>query len=43
MKNKRLGPEYVARGLTPIDLHLGDQPIDEMCLAVAQILVPNPL
>jgi hypothetical protein len=43
MMNKRLGPEYAARGLTPVDLHLGEQSIDEMCLAVVQVLVQNPL
>jgi hypothetical protein len=26
-----------------VDLHLGEQSIDEMCLAVVQVLVQNPL
>ncbi len=43
MMNKRLGAEYQARGLTPMDLHLGEQTIDEMCLAIPQLIVKNPL
>jgi hypothetical protein len=42
MTNKRLGAEYMARGLTPMDLHLGEQTIDEMCLAIPQLLIPVP-
>jgi hypothetical protein len=42
MMNRRLGPEYRARGLTPMDLHLGEQTLDEMCLVLPQLLVKNP-
>lgn len=42
MQNRRLGAEYEARGLTPMDLHLGEQTTDEMCLAIPQLLVRNP-
>jgi hypothetical protein len=42
MANRRLGPEYKARGLTPMDLHLGEQTLDEMCLVLPQLLVKNP-
>jgi hypothetical protein len=43
MQNRRLGAEYRARGLLPMDLHLGEQTTDEMCLAIPQLLVKNPL
>jgi hypothetical protein len=42
MMNKRLGAEYKARGLVPIDLKLGEQTTDEMCLAIPQLLIKNP-
>jgi hypothetical protein len=42
MMNRRLGAEYQARGLTPMDLHLGEQTTDEMCLVIPQLLVRNP-
>jgi hypothetical protein len=42
MNNRRLGAEYRARGLQPMDIHLGEETLDEMCLAVTQLLVKNP-
>jgi hypothetical protein len=42
MSNRRLGTEYAARGLSPMDLHLGEQTIDEMCLAIPQLLIKSP-
>ena len=32
MMNRRLAPELWSRGLPPIDLKLGDQSLDEMCM-----------
>lgn len=43
MDNRRLGPEYEARGLQPMDLKLGEQTTDEMCLVIPQLLVKNPI
>jgi hypothetical protein len=39
MANRRLGPEYKARGLSPMDVHLGEGTLEEMCLLVLQLLV----
>jgi len=39
MTNRRLGPELKARGLTPMDIRLGEETLDEMCLALPQLLV----
>jgi hypothetical protein len=38
MQNRRLGAEYRARGLVPMDIHLGEQTLDEMCLFIPQVL-----
>jgi hypothetical protein len=38
MQNRRLGAEYKARGLVPMDIHLGEQTLDEMCLFIPQVL-----
>jgi copper type II ascorbate-dependent monooxygenase-like protein len=42
MANRRLSAEYRARGLQPVDLKLGEQTLDEMCLVIPQLLVKNP-
>ena len=42
LTNRRLGPELVRRGLTPTDIHLGEQTLDEMCLVIPQLLVKAP-
>ena len=42
MANRRLGAELKNRGLSPIDIHLGEQTLDEMCLVIPQLLVKNP-
>jgi hypothetical protein len=42
MNNRRLGPELAARRLTPTDVHLGEQSLDEMCLVIPQLLVKVP-
>lgn len=42
MANRRLGPEYEARGLVPLDIHLGEQTLDEMCLFIPMLLERNP-
>lgn len=42
MANRRLGAEYRARGLQPIDLGLGEETLDEMCLVIPQLLVEHP-
>ena len=42
MNNRRLGPEYKARGLVPKDIHLGEQTLDEMCLFIPQVLKRHP-
>jgi hypothetical protein len=42
MMNRRLAAEYKARGLQPIDLKLGEQTLDEMCLFIPQLLVRTP-
>lgn len=42
MANLRLGAEYRARGLQPIDLGLGEETLDEMCLVIPQLLVEHP-
>jgi hypothetical protein len=39
MANRRLGAEYRARLLQPMDLTLGEETVDEMCLLIQQILV----
>ncbi len=36
------GPELKNRGLTPMDVHLGEQTLDEMCLVIPQLLVKAP-
>lgn len=41
MSNRRLAKELTARGLQPMDLHLGEQTLDEMCLVIPQLLVRN--
>ncbi|MDB4934632.1 MAG: hypothetical protein JWP87_1604 [Labilithrix sp.] len=38
MFNRRLAAEYKARGLVPMDLKLGEQTLDEMCLVIPQLL-----
>lgn len=43
MENRRLGPEYKARNLQPVDLRLGEQTTDEMCVVIPQLLIKNPL
>lgn len=40
--NRRLATELKARNLTPTDIHLGEQTLDEMCLVIPQLLVKNP-
>jgi hypothetical protein len=42
MQNRRLAAEYRARGLQPMDLVLGEQTLDEMCLVIPQLLVRHP-
>jgi Copper type II ascorbate-dependent monooxygenase, C-terminal domain len=42
MSNRRLGTELKERGLSPIDIHLGEQTLDEMCLVIPQLLVKAP-
>jgi len=42
MANRRLGPELKARQMTPIDTHLGEQTLDEMCIVIPQFLVKSP-
>jgi hypothetical protein len=42
MKNRRLAAEYAARKLQPMDLFLGEQTLDEMCLVIPQLLVRHP-
>lgn len=42
MKNRRLAAEYAARKLQPMDLTLGEQTLDEMCLVIPQLLVRHP-
>ncbi len=42
MGNRRLAAEYRARELQPMDIHLGEETLDEMCLAITQLLVKNP-
>ena len=39
LANRRLGPELKSRGLTPMDIRLGEQTLDEMCLVIPQLLV----
>jgi Copper type II ascorbate-dependent monooxygenase, C-terminal domain len=41
MQNRRLGAEYKARGLVPMDIYLGEQTLDEMCLFIPQVLERN--
>lgn len=42
MQNRRLAAEYRARNLQPMDLTLGEQTLDEMCLVIPQLLVRHP-
>lgn len=42
MKNRRLAAEYAARKLQPMDLFLGEETLDEMCLVIPQLLVRHP-
>ncbi|HSO36773.1 MAG TPA: hypothetical protein VLT33_29810 [Labilithrix sp.] len=42
MANRRLGPELKSRWLSPIDIRLGEQTLDEMCLVIPQLLVKVP-
>jgi hypothetical protein len=42
MFNPRLGLELRKRNLTPMDLHLGEQTLDEMCLVIPQLLIRHP-
>jgi len=42
MMNRRLGTEYKQRNLSPMDLHLGEETLDEMCLVIPQLLVKHP-
>ncbi len=42
MSNRRLGPELKARSLKPMDLQLGEETLDEMCLVIPQLLVRHP-
>lgn len=42
LTNRRLAAELAGRGLTPMDIHLGEQTLDEMCLVIPQLLVKNP-
>jgi hypothetical protein len=42
MTNRRLSAEYNARHLRPMDITLGEETLNEMCLFIPQILVPNP-
>ena len=41
MGNRRLSAEYNARHLRPMDITLGEETLNEMCLFIPQILVPN--
>jgi hypothetical protein len=43
MFNRRMATEYRARGLVPIDLSIGEETTDEMCLVIPQLLIKNPL
>jgi hypothetical protein len=40
--NTALAKERAARGLPMTDLLLGEETLDEMCLAIPQILIPHP-
>jgi hypothetical protein len=42
MNNRRLSAEYNARHLRPMDITLGEETLNEMCLFIPQLLVPNP-
>jgi hypothetical protein len=42
MSNRRLATEYRARGLVPMDIKLGEETIDEMCLVIPQLLIKHP-
>ena len=42
LTNRRLATELKNRSLTPADIHLGEQTLDEMCLVIPQLLVKVP-
>ena len=39
MLNRRLAEEYRARGLPPMDIVLGQDKLNEMCLFIPRVLV----
>jgi len=42
MDNTILGSELAARGMPIHDIVLGEQTLDEMCLAIPQVIIPHP-
>jgi hypothetical protein len=42
LSNRRLATELANRGLSPVDIHLGEQTLDEMCLVIPQLLIKTP-
>jgi hypothetical protein len=41
-QNTALVSELTARGMTVQDVYLGEQTLNEMCLAIPQVLIPHP-
>jgi len=42
LQNPSLASELTARGMALQDVYLGEQTLNEMCLAIPQVLIPHP-